>query len=282
MTGRTPVEGLRGGGFSAEWLALREEADSAARARALVARLGAAWTGPREIVDLASGAGANLRYLAPLLGGPQDWLLVDVDETLLARAHLRPAERASPPHECRIRRVGLDLARDLAALAVPPGGLVTASALLDLVSRPWLEALIERCACAGAQVLFALTYDGRIELDPPEPEDDAVRALVNRHQLLDKGFGAALGPAAGRAAADAFAAAGYDVVTAPSDWRLGPADTALQRALLDGWLQAAAELEPAEGARLAAWRRRRERHIAAGRAAALVGHIDLLGLRAAQ
>ncbi len=267
-------------GFSADWLALREGADASARAAALVARLRSARSGPFAILDLGSGTGANLRYLAPRLGAAQDWLLVDVDAALLERAGL--ATGAGPARASRVRSTRLDLARELAALEIPAHGLVTASALLDLVSRPWLEALAARCAAAEADVLFALTYDGRIELGPPDPEDAAVRALVNRHQRRDKGFGAALGPAAARAAADAFAAVGYAMATAPSDWRLGPADAALQRALLQGWTQAAAEVEPAWADRLAAWHARRAAPIEAGRATAVVGHVDLLGLRPRQ
>lgn len=37
------------------------------------------------MLDLASGTGANLRFLAPLLGGEQHWRLVDHDPVLLAR-----------------------------------------------------------------------------------------------------------------------------------------------------------------------------------------------------
>ena len=63
-------------GFSAEWLALREPLDARSRSAELVARLRAdAPDGTRRIVDLATGTGANLRYLAPRLGGDQDWLV---------------------------------------------------------------------------------------------------------------------------------------------------------------------------------------------------------------
>ncbi len=49
--------------------------------------------------------------------------------------------------------------------------LVTASALLDLVSERWLRALAARCAGHGAAVLFALSYDGRIVCSPEDPDD---------------------------------------------------------------------------------------------------------------
>ena len=51
--------------------------------------------------------------------------------------------------------------------------LVTASALLDLVSAAWVESLASECRVAGAAGLFALIYDGRIHCSPEEPGDDA-------------------------------------------------------------------------------------------------------------
>src|SRR4029450_2312420 len=80
-------------GFSVDWLRLREPFDRAARETAagtsdLFARV-AQWRarspGPSvAVTDLASGQGANLRALAPRLGGLQHWRLVDHDPQLLA------------------------------------------------------------------------------------------------------------------------------------------------------------------------------------------------------
>jgi SAM-dependent methyltransferase len=282
-------------GFSADWLSLREPADAAARAGSLVEQLRtpeASYAG--RIVDLGAGTGANLRYLAPLLGGTQTWQLVDRDPELLnaAAARLRTwavgadvelTEAAGElvmhgaRFDCRVRCERLDLASELAALALPSGALVSASALLDLVSARWLRALTRRCFEAGAPVLFALSYDGRIGFSPPDSEDEFVRALVNRHQLSDKGFGPALGPAAARRAAGMFRALGYRVRTARSDWRLGPEARALQMALIDGWFGAAGEVASGETRRLDYWHARRRRLIDRGESTLAVGHIDLLG-----
>ena len=72
------------GGFSADWLALREPADARARSAALTSaiadRLEAAAS--PHVLDLAAGTGANARYLDGFLRGDRRsrrWLLVDND-----------------------------------------------------------------------------------------------------------------------------------------------------------------------------------------------------------
>ncbi|MBI3491471.1 MAG: class I SAM-dependent methyltransferase, partial [Acidobacteria bacterium] len=135
--------------------------------------------------------------------------------------------------------------------------MVTASALLDLVSESWLRALAERCRANGAAVLFALSYDGRIQCSPEEPEDALVRDLVNRHQRTDKGFGPALGPEATDVAARCFADLGYSIKRESSDWVLTPESRELQKQVIDGWARAAAEVEPLRAKTIEAWRMRR-------------------------
>lgn len=267
-------------GFSAEWLTLREPADHAARAdelTRLAARAVAGGTGGRALaaLDLGSGTGSNIRYLAPRLGVPQAWRAVDADQRLLTEVPGRTL--ASLPAGSRIDLQTLDL-RDLGGsdlLAAPQ--LVTASALLDLVSAEWVADLASRCRAPVA--LFVLTYDGRLACDPVDERDEEVRALVNRHQRTDKGFGPALGPEAAACAAAEFGRAGYTVRLVPSDWRLGPGQHDLQGALIDGWAGAAAEMAPDAAEAVEAWRQRRLRHVAAGVSRLRVGHQDLLALR---
>lgn len=266
-------------GFSAEWLALRAAADRRARSPALLraacrhlhrqtpaaARL--------RIVELGAGTGSMLPVLAPRLPSPQCWTLVDEDPALLAAAQV-PAGHAG---KVVLRRVRADLAES----GVLPGllrkvGLVTASALLDLVSPQWCRQLVRAAARPGMVLHAALSYDGRIILDPADPLDRTVRALFNRHQRTDKGFGPALGPAAAATLARIAATAGAAVQTAGSDWRLGPADCALLRPLLDGWAQAAAEIAPHLADAIAGWRARRSAQIDAGRLRVRVGHRDVL------
>jgi SAM-dependent methyltransferase len=258
--------------FSAGWLALREPADRAARA-ALVANGVAGILAPHPmpvVVDLGAGTGANLRFMAPRLPRGQRWRLIDRDLELLALAR----HRIDGVPGASVSTICADLA-PLDPHLLKDATLVTASALLDLVSDAWLTNLVSQCCAQGAAGLFALSYDGRITCSPADDDDAAIRDLVNAHQRTDKGFGRALGPeAAGRAAA-LFEAKGYHVVRARSDWRLGEEEADLQRALIEGWARAAAELRPDLALAAAAWRERRLALVAAERSRIVVGHEDV-------
>jgi hypothetical protein len=256
--------------FSTEWLTLREPADHAARSLTLArAVFDALPSGVLlRILDLAAGTGSNFRYLTAgpcARRGPRpSWLLVDHDPDLLARVP------PSPDVETRC----LDLSTLGDRTIFDGRSLVTASALLDLVSEEWVGALAARCAANGAAVLFALSYDGRIVCSPEDPDDAAVAALVNEHQRTDKGFGPALGPDATDAAARCFAAVGYRIEQAPSDWLLAPESRALQNQLIEGWAQAASEMSPVRARVIDGWRDRRLAHVAAGWSEIVVGHRD--------
>jgi hypothetical protein len=259
-------------GFSADWLSLREPADAAARSESLTAFVDRSGVrGPERAalraLDLGGGTGANIRYLSPRLRGPQQWTIVDNDAALLERA---------PAHAKR-RHVDLNAAVDDAQL-FDGSSLVTASALLDLVSAQWLEKLVERSRAAGADVLFALTYDGRIVCSPEESEDANIRRLVNVHQTRDKGFGPALGPDAARRVIELLTAAGYTTKQEQSDWNLKADAVALQRELISGWADAASDVAPEKKTSIDGWRARRLAHLDAGRSHIVVGHVDVAGV----
>jgi hypothetical protein len=180
-----------------------------------------------------------------------------------------------PGLECQAAIRVADLLTDLERLPLASSDLVTASALLDLVSQAWLARLVALARQASCAVLAALSYDGRIAWAPSEPADALLQDLVNRHQRTDKGFGPALGPTAVAAAIRLLAGAGYRVETDTSDWRLGPDDAPIQRALLAGWMSAAREVDPLAARGLAAWASRRLDLIAEGRSRLTLGHRDL-------
>jgi hypothetical protein len=256
------------GDFTARWLALREPIDAASRSMRLTRDVAAVLPRYRaiDILDLGAGTGANVRYLAGKLPLPQRWMLVDHDERLLSRASKAWASQC------------LDLQRAVLDASLFSGrALVTASALLDLASEAWLQALVARCREAGAAVLFALTYDGRMDFAPAEPEDEAICELVNQHQKTDKGLGPAEGPSAVARASELFTTAGYYVEREASDWELTPELHELQRQLIAGWADAATAVAPEQSAAVADWRARRIAHVVAGRSQLIVGHKDLAG-----
>ena len=264
--------------FTAAWLALREPVDHRSRPAALLTPLDR-WLrerGSASVLDLGCGTGSNLRYLAPRVSSRQRWTLLDRDPALLARA----GRGAPPAGVVSVACVQGELARE-GIDRVAGTDLVTASALLDLVSGAWLDQLVAACQAAGCAALFALTWDGRAAWGGPHPsdqEDALVLALVRSHQRRDKGLGAALGPAAGAAATRAFREAGYRTWLLPSPWHLDHGDARLASALVDGWEHVAMEQSPAHPERVRTWADRRRR---AARAAALsleVGHMDLLAL----
>src|SRR5438067_5228955 len=258
------------------WLALREPADRAARSawltHALIERL--PHGRPLRVVDLGTGSGSNVRYLEPALSGSGDdhstraveWLLVDHDEALLEEAR-----RRQPRVETRLMNLG-----HLDSGLFDERDLVTASALLDLVSERWLQSLATRCRSAGAAALFALNYNGESRCAPPESEDEFIRVLMNDHQRQnDRGFGRAAGPDASAIAARCFEAAGYFVERARSNWQLTPDDRELQSRLVSGWADAALEIAPERTPTIRDWLGRRLAHIDAGRSRVTVGHDDL-------
>lgn len=294
-------------GFSADWLAQREPFDTAARANSAVAldlpglasdlRARRASHEPLEVIDLACGTGANLRELAPRLGGRQRWRLIDHDPALLAalpevlaswaqaggRRLRRDADGAwvvqGDGFEAEVRTQEFDLAAGLDRLPCGDASLVTASALLDLVSADWLDALVAHGARVGAALLFALNVDGRHGWSPRDPDDDAVQRGFAAHQRRDKGFGPALGPQAAARLERVSQQAGYRVRSAASDWAIdgcdGPASRAMLAAMVEG-IAAAAEQAGTPLSVVSSWSRRRLH--GRDRSRLVVGHIDVLAL----
>jgi SAM-dependent methyltransferase len=291
-----------GDAFEAGWLELREPVDYESRARPLERLLYERLRGRERlaIADLGAGTGSNLRHLAPRLadasGGVQHWTLLDADPALLAEvpgrvrtwaeargyavvpkdAGLEVTGRAEAPFTLDIATQQSDLSHD--PLPVDRVDLVTGSALLDLVSREWLQAFAARLRESGAACLIALSYDGQIAWQPQIAGDDEVMRLVNQHQRGQKTFGQALGPDGGAVAAAELEAAGFIVETAQAPWRLGPNDQALQQHLHAGWAAAASEAAPHRAEAIRAWLEQRMDLLETGQGQVTVGHLDVLAL----
>lgn len=265
-------------GFSAAWLELREPVDAIARNPTLDAEL-RVWRkalGPLSVLDIGSGTGANLRYLAPQLRGEQQWCLVDHDATLLARGNeMIQSWPAQQDLALSLQWRPMDLVKEWQALDLATVDLVTASALMDLVSLAWLTRFTHRCRSWKATVFIALSYDGTMDWQPSLPEDLQVCEWVNRHQRTDKGFGPALGPEATTALTASLQGLGYRVLIRPSPWRLGPTHTALQMALLEGWIEVVRAMAGDSIDWLETWAVQRRRWIEQGESYLRVGHQDL-------
>jgi hypothetical protein len=247
---------------SPQWLRLREPADAAARSPDLAERLRRRLpAGPLVIHDLGGGSGAMGRWLAPRLPGPQHWVVHDRDEDLLELA------LAGAPPGVTIEARRSDITR-LTPGDLVGAGLVTASALLDLLTADELATMLR--ACAGHPLLLALTVVGRVSLDPPDPLDARLASAFNAHQRRD----GLLGPDA----VDEVRRTCAHAVVGPSPWRLGRAHAELAAAWLDGWIAAACEQEPALAAESGPYRERRLVQAAAGRLRVTVDHADLLVL----
>ena len=260
---------------SSDWLDLREPADAAARSRDLVRQLRGRLPsrGPLVVHDLACGTGSMGRWLAPLLPGPQHWILHDRDPDLLELAAVDVPAAAAVSVETRlgdVTRLGPD---DLAGAS-----LVTASALLDLLTQDELAALADTCAGAGRPALFTLSVTGRVQLLPADPLDARVATAFDEHQRRVTSRGRLLGPDAVDAAVEAFRMLGAELVVKPSAWRLGSDQAGLAAEWLTGWIGAACEQEPALVPDADLYRRRRLREAAAGLLGVTVGHADLMVL----
>jgi hypothetical protein len=219
------------------------------------------------------------RWLAGRLPGPQVWVLHDRDPKLLGVAASSPPRVAADgaPVAVRTRRGDLTGLRgpDLAGTA-----LVTASALLDLLTAEEVDGLAAACAEAGAAALLTLTVTGQVVLTPADPLDAALAAAFDAHQRRATGGRRLLGPDAGPAAAEAFARRGAAVTCRASPWRLGADRAELAEEWLRGWLGAACAQEPELRAVTAGYLRRRLDVLAAGRLTVEVGHVDVLALPA--
>jgi hypothetical protein len=254
---------------SPHWLALREPADAAARSGELAERLAGRLrpAGRLVIHDLGAGDGAMGRWLAPRLPGPQHWVLHDRDADLLARAMAHVPRMATVTLEPR--------ASDITCLApaeLAGASLITASALLDMLTADELARILS--ACPRCPVLLALTVVGQVELGPAEPLDARVAAAFNAHQHR----GRRLGPDAVAAAVDQLRATGAEVLVRPSPWRLDATHADLAAEWFGGWVAAAFEQEPALAAAVGGYRRRRLAQAAAGELSVTVDHADLLVL----
>jgi hypothetical protein len=275
-------------GFSADWLSLRESADHSARNVQVRDATAAAFIDLEHlhIVDLACGAGSNLRALAPFLSPRQSWRLVDHDELLLVAARdallswsdailcRNPLVVRKGDREIEIEFLRADLAATARAALDGAVDLVTSAAFFDLVSSAWIESFCDELSCRGLPLNAVLTYSGEEIWRPPHAADPIMLEAFHRHQSGDKGFGPAAGPHGATLIHRGLEARGYRVIAGPSTWRLGSDDAALVKALAEGAAEAVLDVGGLSASVIAEWRT--SRCAAEG---CDIGHIDLFATR---
>ena len=227
---------------SPQWLELREPADADARSRGLVERLEREIPpdGRAVIHDLGCGSGAMGRWLAPLLAGEQHWVLHDRDGDLLAYAAAHGPGPVASGARVTVEARHTDIAR-LQASELAGATLITASALLDLLTEDDLDRLADVCCAAGCPVLLTLSVTGAVEITPESALDRCVAAAFNDHQRRTTERGRLLGPDAVGFAAEAFRRRGAEVRVRPSPWRLGAGRRNQAAEWFAGWVGAASE-----------------------------------------
>jgi predicted RNA methylase len=229
------------------------------------------------IHDLGCGTGAMGRWLAPLLPGPQHWVVHDRDAGLLALAAADPPGPAADGAAVTVEVKHSDITR-LRPGHLADATLITASALLDLLTEDELAGLGIVWAGAGCPMLLTLSVVGHVELTPADPLDRRVAAAFDAHQRRTTEGRRLLGPDAVALAVEEFGRLGAEVVVRPSPWRLGALQADLAAAWLTGWVGAACEQQVELAAETDVYTRRRLAQATAGQLAVTVDHADLLVL----
>ncbi|MFF3514467.1 class I SAM-dependent methyltransferase [Streptomyces sp. NPDC002573] len=265
--------------YAPQWLQLREPADAAARAHELLdplrIRLANRSGRATDLVvhDLGCGTGSMGRWLAPLLDGAQHWILHDRDPYLLHFATVGAPKAAADGSRVTVTTQRGDIGR-LTPDALAGASLVTASALLDVLTADEMETFAAACVGAGCPALLTLSVVGRVELTPAHPMDQEIADAFNAHQRR----GGLLGPDAVREACEVFGRLGATVRVHPSPWRLGAEQAELTAEWLRGWVGAAVDQRPELAQRAETYLQDRLADCAAGRVGVVVHHSDILVL----
>jgi hypothetical protein len=262
---------------SAAWLRLREPADAAARAPELVDVVRRRLVDSRRplIHDLGTGTGSMGRWLAPRLPVSQHWFLHDRDADLLDWASVALVDAVVDGQPVTVETRRCDITR-LTARDLDGATLVTASALLDLLTADEVERVVTACVEACCPTLLMISVTGCVELTPADPLDAEIAEAFTAHQRRTVGDRTLLGPDAVGATVAAFDRHGVGVRVRPSPWRLGPDQVDLMSEWFKGWLAAACDQRPELARAAVAYSNRRLAEAASGRLRVVVGHEDLL------
>jgi hypothetical protein len=171
--------------------------------------------------------------------------------------------------------VALDLNRSLDAALESPIDLVTTSAVARSRFRD-----MARTPCGDARrpinsFYAALSYDGRIDLTPHDPEDAALLRRSMHISVPTRVSGRRSVPLRQAFAVTRFQSLGFSLVHGTSDWLIEPNDREMQSQVLSGWAGAAVDTGGLIVAVVDAWLARRRDAVAAGLSSIRVGHVDV-------
>ena len=289
--------------FSAQWLELREPVDHRSRNQDLqtqvidyLTKMKTIYPGIIRLTDLGSGTGSNLRALAPQLGSMQHWTLNDYDVALLntARATLLawadseintsilgitvdPSTQIKPLAIIKQNKTIIiefkcvDLYKDYQVILDEPADIVTAAAFFDLVAESWLT---EFCSYLSKPLYTVLSYDGTEKWSPPNIIDTDILKAFHRHQITDKGFGPALGPAATVHMQSILRHHHFNTVCAASPWTMDHRDRDLIEQLAIGTARAVKEIDAIPNHITEQWEQSRRQANSCE-----IGHIDLFAYK---
>lgn len=261
---------------SSEWLALREPEDADTRSRELALTAAALLpNGPIVVHDLGSGIGSMMRWLAPRLPGPQTWILHDWNADLIERA----IDGAHPPDRDNAAISVYSRTGNLANLRptdLVGASLVTASALLDVLTSRETHAIVNACVRARCPALLALSVTGDVRLSPRDELDATFEHAFNAHQLRQAVNRQQLGRYGAPIARGLFTQAGWHVRPRTTVWRLDHRRPRLLSEWFYGWVDAAVEQDLGLRTEAKRYRQLRTSQIDRGELAAHVRHVDLL------
>lgn len=261
---------------SRHWLDVREPADASARSVELVDVLASVMTRrcPITVHDLGCGTGSTRRWLAPRLAGGQRWIEHDRDTELLCRPGSQTVT-SRDGHAVGVETRASDITK-LTGDDLAGADLITASALLDMLTADELAGLASVWTPVGCPCLITLSVVGRVDLSPSDPLDAVVQHWFNEHQRRTVGPDRLLGPDAVTTMVALLERAGMKVITRASPWHLTAADGEVLDEWFEGWVAAACEQQPDLIPIAEPYAQRRRHQRADAVLHATVHHLDLL------
>lgn len=265
------------------WLDLRAPYDDAARQDSihLVDRVATVVQTKLEhpaqsviAVDIGAGTGNSARWFDQHLGArlPDTilrWVLIDTDQRALELAKsILPGAKTVVGSITQLSQIVTEL-RDEPGYGGPL--VITASAVLDVLTRQDIEAIVTTIVQHSACGLFLLSINGDWRITPADPADEFITDTFGEHQQRH----AKLGAAGATALMAAARQAGLAVRSHVTAWRMAaPQDEQMLVRFLRERVAAVIEQRPQQTALATAWLQRRMAQVAEG-LSIKVDHLDV-------